>query len=99
MHMCVCVCVCACVRVCVCVCACVHVYSRVDIILDIEQVINHGLVGELMHKGCDHIKSSVQNDQLRLSLLGSLNNKKTRGCAELRGCPDDIAEYYRQDVR
>ncbi len=44
----------------------------VDIIFDGQQVVGHGLEGELVQKRRHSIKSSVQNDQLRLGLFRTL---------------------------
>lgn len=39
-------------------------YLLVDVIFDGEQVVAHGLEGELMQHGGDRVKRPVQDDQL-----------------------------------
>lgn len=57
--------------------ACAHsnvsyIASHVDIILDTEQVIDHRLVSELMKERSNHIKPSVQNNELGFGFFRSL---------------------------
>lgn len=79
---CVCVCVCACVKVPMCVPAAsmparppapsTDPCSHVHIIPDVQQVIYHSLVRELMEKWANNIKPTVQYDQLRFGFLRPL---------------------------
>lgn len=48
----------------------------VDVVFDGQQVVAHGLEGELMQDGGDGVKSPVQDDQLRTSLIGTLQREK-----------------------
>ena len=61
-------------HVCVCVCVCVQ-SSLVDIVLNGQQVVAHGLESELMQDGGHRVKSSVQDDELRASLIWTLGGK------------------------
>lgn len=47
----------------------------VGVILDIDEVISHGLVGELMQDGADWVKPSLHYQQLCLGL--SLSDKQS----------------------
>lgn len=40
----------------------------VRVILDINEVVSHGLVGQLMQEWADWVKTSLQNQQLCLCL-------------------------------
>lgn len=45
----------------------------VGVILDIDEVISHGLVGELMQDGADWVKASLHYEQLCLGLSLVIN--------------------------
>lgn len=48
----------------------------VDIVLNRQQIVAHGLEGELMQDRRDRIESPIQNDELRASLVRTLCTDK-----------------------
>ncbi len=51
-------------------------FVLVDVVLNGQQVVAHGLEGELMQDRGDGVKRPVQDDQLWASLVGTLQRKK-----------------------
>lgn len=63
-------------------------YSLVNIIFDGQQVIGHSLEGELMQDRRDRVESPVQNNELRASLVWTLERERK---STLASCsPQDI---------
>lgn len=50
-----------------------HGNLLVGVILDVDEVVGHGLVGELMQDGADWVKASLHYQQLCLSLSLEFN--------------------------
>ena len=50
----------------------------VDVVLDAQQVIAHGLEGEFMEDGRDWVKASVQNQELRARFVRTLGRAERK---------------------
>lgn len=66
-------------------------YLPVNIVLDAQQVIGHGLQRELMQNGCHGIKATIQNEQLSTRFIWTLEaSEQTFVCQRLS------LQYYRE---